>query len=139
MKKHLNYLLLITGISITGLSQADDLGIKVILEKEIAPGVYGRVELGNDSHPDVYYEQPRLIVKESKYARSRPVYMHVPPGHAKHWDKHCNKYHACGRPVYFIRSAEYTGYEDAHEHEHNHDHKHHEKGKGKKEKHNGKH
>ena len=137
MKKHLNYLLLIIGLCTTYAGHADDLGIKVILEKEVAPGVYGRVELGNDSHPDVYYEQPMVVVKESKYARYQPVYLHVPPGHAKHWDKHCNKYHACGRPVYFIRSVEYNSYED--EHEHHHDHKHHGKGKEKKEKHHHKH
>jgi hypothetical protein len=37
-----------------------------------------------------------------------PIYLHVPPGHAKHWKKHCHEYHACGRPVYFVKSAEYA-------------------------------
>jgi len=31
----------------------------------------------------------------------------VPPGHAKNWAKHCHRYDACARPVYFVRSAEY--------------------------------
>jgi hypothetical protein len=33
--------------------------------------------------------------------------MHVPPGHARNWAKHCGKYGACNRPVYFVMSAEY--------------------------------
>lgn len=135
MKKLLCGLLIGASLGFAQLGSADDLGIKVILEKEIAPGVYGRVELGNDSHPDVYYSQPRLIITDSKYAKSRPVYLHVPPGHAKHWDKHCQKYNACGRPVYFIRSAEYDSYDDDHDH-HQDKNKHHGKGKDK---HQGKH
>lgn len=123
-----SHCLIITALlGLASWSNADDLGIKVILEKEIAPGVYGRVELGRDSHPDVYYTQPVLIIKDSKYAKNRPVYLHVPPGHAKHWGKHCKKYNACGRPVYFIRSAEY----DLHEHEKKNEKQHPGKGKDK--------
>lgn len=102
----------------------DDLGINVVLEGEVSPGIYGRVELGKDSHPDIYYPQPMVIVKDTKYARYRPVYLHVPPGHAKHWSKHCHKYHACERPVYFVKSVEYEeSYQREHEH-HDHDNHH---------------
>jgi hypothetical protein len=49
-----------------------------------------------------------------------PIYLHVPPGHAKNWRKHCHEYHACGRPVYFVKSAEYEpGYQAEH-HGHGH-------------------
>ncbi len=111
--------LLALGILVASTVTADDLGISVILEKEVAPGVYGRVEIGNDSRPSVYYREPMLIVTDSRYARSRPVYLHVPPGHAKNWGKHCSKYHACDRPVYFVRSAEY----DEHYHEDHESHR----------------
>ena len=37
-----------------------------------------------------------------------PLYLHVPPGHEKHWGKHCHKYNACGRPVYFVRNQWYN-------------------------------
>lgn len=122
--------LLALGILATSTVNADDLGISVILEKEVAPGVYGRVEIGNDSRPNVYYRDPMLIVTDSRYARSRPVYLHVPPGHAKNWGKHCSKYHACDRPVYFVRSAEYDEHyhEDQERHHDRHDHP--SKGKG---------
>ncbi len=125
--------LLLSLSALPGLpAMADDLGINVILEGEVAPGVYGRVELGNDSRPDIYYREPMIIVSDSKYARSRPVYLHVPPGHAKNWGKHCSKYRACDRPVYFVRSAEYDEhYSDDHGHdEHKHE-KNDRPGKGK--------
>lgn len=70
---------------------------------EIAqPGVYGRVIIG-DSRPAVIYEQP-VIVAPARYAPvRRPIYLYVPPGHQRKWDKHCHRYEACGQPVYFIR------------------------------------
>ena len=46
-----------------------------------------------------------VIVREPRPLQ--PVYLHVPPGHAKKWDKHCHKYNACNRPVYFVKSREY--------------------------------
>ena len=124
-KQIATYLLALGALTGVPTLADDDLGINVILEGEVAPGVYGRVELGNNSHPDIYYPQPVVIVKDSKYAKYRPVYLHVPPGHAKHWSKHCEKYHACGRPVYFVKSVEYEeSYQREHEHHHEHDHDH---------------
>ena len=53
-----------------------------------------------------------IILRHSSAAALPPLYLHVPPGHAKKWSKHCHKYNACDRPVYFVRSAEYeAGYE----------------------------
>jgi hypothetical protein len=71
---------------------------------EVAPGVYGRVDIGN-APPPVLYAQPVIITRSPRPVQ--PVYMHVPPGHAKKWDKHCHKYNACATPVYFVKSAEY--------------------------------
>ena len=77
----------------------------VIISGEIKPGVYGRVEIGNAPPPVLVYPEPVVIVKESRVVQ--PVYLHVPPGHAKKWSKHCHKYNACNRPVYFVKSREY--------------------------------
>ncbi len=53
-----------------------------------------------------------VIVKQPQPVIMAPIYMHVPPGHARNWSKHCHKYNACERPVYFVKSAEYEpGYE----------------------------
>lgn len=83
-----------------------DVGVRA--SGEVAPGVYGRVDIGNRP-PPVVYTQPVIIVGQPRVA---PVYMHVPPGHAKNWSKHCHKYDACGTPVYFVKSQEYEpGYQ----------------------------
>jgi hypothetical protein len=88
-------------------ASAADVDIRVIAAGEIAPGVYGRVDIGTGGPPPLVYEQPRIIVKTPQAVPVQPVYLHVPPGHAKHWAKHCKRYNACGQPVYFVRSAEY--------------------------------
>jgi hypothetical protein len=112
-----------------GICRAGDLGIHIILSGEVAPGVYGQVQIGNASPPPLVYAQPMLI--EPRAAPPPPVYLHVPPGHARNWRKHCREYNACNRPVYFVRSAEYEpdyehrnhgrGRDDDHEHGHEHD------------------
>ncbi len=70
------------------------------------PGFYGRLDI------DGGYPPPRLIYSEPVIVRPvstwyPPIYLRVPPGHVKHWYKHCNQYNACGRPVYFIEDNWY--------------------------------
>ena len=100
-------------------------------------GVYGQVQLGSDAvPPPLVYPQPLLIVREE--TALAPIYLHVPPGHARHWREHCFAYAACNRPVYFIRSEEYDpGYEwryhgddNQDENEHDHGHRNHGRGHG---------
>jgi len=80
--------------------------VQVIVQGEVRPGVYGRVEIGPAlPPPPLVYERPVTVVTVP--APPPPVYLHVPPGHAKNWKKHCKKYDACNRPVYFVKSAEY--------------------------------
>ncbi|WP_225984436.1 hypothetical protein [Noviherbaspirillum aerium] len=86
--------------------QASDINVGVSVGGQISPGVYGRVDIGN-TPPPVVYQQPVIITRQARPVT--PVYMHVPPGHAKNWGKHCQKYNACAQPVYFVRSGEYEG------------------------------
>jgi len=82
--------------------------VRVTISGEVAPGVYGRVDIGGRPPPPVFYPQPVVIVRPAQPGPPlTPIYMHVPPGHAKNWSKHCKKYNACGHPVYFVKSAEY--------------------------------
>ena len=37
-----------------------------------------------------------------------PIYLHVPPGHAKHWRRHCGEYNACGERVFFVQDGWYN-------------------------------
>jgi hypothetical protein len=64
------------------------------------PGVYGQINIGNYPPPPVINPQPIVIIQSPV---REPLYLYVPPGHQKHWEKHCREYDACGRPVYFVR------------------------------------
>jgi len=48
-----------------------------------------------------------MIIERVPVARP-PIYLRVPPGHAKHWGKHCYEYNACDRQVYFVRDDWYN-------------------------------
>ncbi|MCJ0762383.1 hypothetical protein [Variovorax terrae] len=75
----------------------------------LAPGVYGRIDIGNAPPPPVYYPQPVIITHPPVMVPQQPVYLYVPPGHQKHWAKHCARYNACGQPVYFVKVDERRG------------------------------
>ncbi|MEO7773531.1 MAG: hypothetical protein ABIT61_02350 [Steroidobacteraceae bacterium] len=72
------------------------------------PGFYGRIDLGNVARPQVIYGQPIIIERRPQVVVVEPIYLRVPPGHAKNWGKHCVRYEACGRPVYFVRDDWYS-------------------------------
>ena len=82
---------------------AADVGVSISVGQ---PGFYGQIDIGNAPRPRVIYAEPRII--EHVTIVREPVYMHVPPGHAKHWDKHCHKYNACGQRVYFVNDSWYN-------------------------------
>ena len=69
----------------------------------LAPGVYGRIDIGNAPPPPLVYAQPVIIQRAPVYVQQQPLYLHVPPGHAKKWSRHCARYNACNRPVYFVK------------------------------------
>ena len=106
----------------------------------LAPGVYGRIEIGNAPPPPLVYMQPVIIQRAPVYVQQQPLYLHVPPGHAKKWSKHCARYDACNRPVYFVKvqgddsyerrhgREEYRGYENEHDNRQGNKH---DKGNGK--------
>ncbi|MES2490525.1 MAG: hypothetical protein V4607_12105 [Pseudomonadota bacterium] len=104
------------------------------------PGFYGQIDIGSAPRPQVIYAEPRVI---ERTVIGSPIYLRVPPGHAKHWRKHCGAYNACGRPVYFVRdswySQQYVPYYNQHhggghrgpDHDRGHDRRdHHGKGHG---------
>lgn len=69
----------------------------------LQPGIYGRIEFGTAPPPPVIYAQPVIIQRPAVVVQQQPLYLHVPPGHAKKWSKHCAQYNACGQPVYFVK------------------------------------
>ena len=72
------------------------------------PGFYGRIDIGDVPPPPLLYAEPILIQPVPVGVVRQPIYLHVPPGHAKHWRKHCRQYNACGQPVYFVQESWYN-------------------------------
>ena len=100
---------------------AQNVSVNAVITGEVVPGVYGQVVLGNRAPPPLVYPQPIIVQPAPVVVGAppvEPIYLHVPPGHAKNWHKHCHEYHACDRPVYFVRSAEYEPGYDKHGHGH---------------------
>ena len=82
---------------------AADVGVSVNIGQ---PGFYGRLDIGDYPQPQVIYRQPIAI--EYGPMDREPIYLRVPPGHAKHWSKHCREYRACGERVLFVRDDWYS-------------------------------
>ena len=82
-----------------------DVGVSVSVGQ---PGFYGRLDLNNYPQPMLVYPEPVVIQPVPVGVVRQPVYLHVPPGHARDWRKHCGKYNACGRPVYFVQENWYN-------------------------------
>lgn len=100
-----------------GAAQAATPYANATVQGTLAPGVYGRIEIGNAPPPPLVYVQPVLIQRPPVYVQQQPLYLHVPPGHAKKWAKHCARYHACNRPVYFVKVQGDDHYERRREYE----------------------
>ena len=81
---------------------ATDVGVSITIGQ---PGFYGRLDIGDYPQPRLLYAQPVLI---ERVVIREPIYMHVPPGHARHWAKHCREYNACGERVYFVHDDWYN-------------------------------
>jgi opacity protein-like surface antigen len=106
------------------------------------PGFYGQIDIGGYPPPRVLYRQP-IMVEQVEMVRS-PIYLRVPPGHAKNWRKHCGEYNACGERVYFVQNNWYNReyvpryqerryeYPDEHRGNDRNDHPGNSQGKGKK-------
>ena len=98
--------LIAAAIAITTINTpalAADVGVSVSIGQ---PGFYGRLDIGDYPQPQVIYRQPMMI--ERVPMDRPPIYLRVPPGHAKHWSKHCREYNACGERVFFVQDNWYN-------------------------------
>lgn len=97
------FVLAVLTAAISVSAGAADVGVSVSVGQ---PGFFGRLDIGDYPQPQLLYPQPRMIRRGPE---SRPpVYMHVPPGHARNWQKHCSAYNACNERVYFVRDGWYN-------------------------------
>jgi hypothetical protein len=104
------------------------------------PGVYGQINIGNFPQPRFINPQPILIAPPARYVQQEPMYLYVPPGHQQNWGKHCHRYNACGRPVYFVHEDWVRErYEEQRRGEGRGDRGDHERGRGHEDRGHGKH
>ena len=82
---------------------AADVGVSISVGQ---PGFYGQLNIGDFPQPQVIYSQPVMI--ERGPMDRPPIYLRVPPGHQKHWKKHCREYNACGERVLFVQDNWYN-------------------------------
>ncbi len=124
--------------ALAGSAMAVDVGVSVTIGQ---PGFYGRIDLGNAPQPQLILPQPVIIQPVPVGVVRQPIYLRVPPGHEKNWGKHCQKYNACGQPVYFVQDNWYNNVYTPHyrkEHGgHGDDHGDNGKGHGKEKKNKG--
>ncbi|NVM77137.1 hypothetical protein FHW83_002943 [Duganella sp. SG902] len=92
-------------LALSASAFATDVGVSISVGQ---PGFYGRIDIGDYPAPQLIYRQPVIIERPVHYVESAPIYLRVPPGHAKNWAKHCGKYHACGQRVYFVQDNWYN-------------------------------
>lgn len=85
---------------------ATDVGVSIGVNQ---PGFYGRIDIGGIGAPPVLvYPQPVIVAPPPRVVVQRqPIYLHVPPGHAKRWPQYCGHYGACAQPVYFVQDDWY--------------------------------
>ena len=82
---------------------AADVGVSISIGQ---PGFYGRLDIGGYPPPRVLYREP-IAIRRVPVARP-PIYLRVPPGHARNWSRHCRTYNACGERVYFVQDRWYN-------------------------------
>ncbi|NOT83368.1 MAG: hypothetical protein HOP02_01015 [Methylococcaceae bacterium] len=96
----------LAAITVTTFSTAvfaADVGVSLSIGQ---PGFYGRLNIGGYPQPQVLYRQPIAI--ERVPMNRPPIYLRVPPGHAKRWKERCHDYNACGERVLFVQDRWYN-------------------------------
>ena len=90
------------GVAVLAPAQAADVGVSISVGQ---PGFYGRIDIGNMPQPVLMYPQPVVIQPAPVRVVREPLYLRVPPGHARKWSRYCGRYNACGYPVYFVQDG----------------------------------
>mgnify|MGYP003575479816 CR=1 FL=1 len=108
-------ILIAAGLAVASLAAmaSPNVGVSVSVGQ---PGFYGRIDVGNAPPPRVVYAEPVIVHRPPPVLVHRPpIYLRVPPGHQKRWSRYCDRYGACGQPVYFVRDDWYRDhYRDRH-------------------------
>ena len=98
-------LFLLFAATMPGLAAAADVGVSISIGQ---PGFYGQIDIGSYPRPALIYAEPMIIDVVPVGVVRQPMYLRVPPGHAKKWGSYCRQYSACGHPVYFVQDGWYN-------------------------------
>lgn len=92
-------------LAASGSVFAADVGVSISVGQ---PGFYGRIDIGDYPYPipRLIYRSP-IVVHPHPGIYYEPMYLRVPPGHAKNWKRYCSRYNACGHPAYFVQDNWY--------------------------------
>ena len=112
-KNHLRKVLAALALTLTvaGAAQAQSY-VNVTVGGAFAPGVFGQISIGNNPPPPVLNVQP-VIAGQLIYG-APVMYLNVPLEESRDWGRYCNRYHACGHPVHFVRVEENNRWWDHH-------------------------
>lgn len=71
-------------------------------------GSFGPIDTDRKAspRPKLVFASPKTVDRGAK--NNKPIYLRVPPEHAKSWGKHCQEYQACDRPAYFVADSWYN-------------------------------
>jgi hypothetical protein len=86
-------------------ASAADVGVSISIGQ---PGFFGQLDIGDFPRPNLVYSRPVIIDRGYQGYEVEPLYLHVPPGHARNWRRYCRLYGACGRQVYFVQDSWYN-------------------------------
>ncbi|MGZ3445546.1 MAG: hypothetical protein ACXWLG_08665 [Myxococcaceae bacterium] len=98
-------LLITTALLVSASARATDVNASVSVG---SADFYGRIEIGTAAKPPVVSPIPVVVTPATVAVERPPIYLRVPPGHAKHWSKHCREYGACGERVFFVEERWYN-------------------------------
>lgn len=97
--------LALTVVAISAPAWSANVGVSINIGQ---PGFYGQLDIGDIAPPPVIYERPVIVQRAPRGVLLAPLYLRVPPGHARNWRHYCSRYNACGRPVYFVKDDWYN-------------------------------
>lgn len=101
MQKTLTILALIASAALPTRA-ATNVGISIGIS---GPGQYGRIDISNYPQPVLVNPQPIIVAPTPVAVYQRPIYLYVPHTHQVDWGRYCNRYGACGQPVYFVQES----------------------------------
>lgn len=93
----------VTAATVAATAQAADVRASASVDLD---GFFGRIDIGG-LPPPVLVNSQAVVIRQPAHAARQPIYLRVPPEHARNWARNCHRYLACDQPVYFVQEGWY--------------------------------